>query len=132
MAKRDASAPFSTTRTQLLSVVRSTAALLIGLALLAGFLRGLETLIDVVLGSAIVLLPTLWVAFSLTSGRFALHPALLGLARYTLAGIGFAALFSLRPNSEPLLVLAGSMAALLLPSVLLVWRQKQTDTAGER
>ena len=113
-------------------MVRSTAALLIGLALLAGFLRGLETLIDVVLGSAIVLLPTLWVAFSLTSGRFALHPALLGLARYTLAGIGFAALFSLRPNSEPLLVLAGSMAALLLPSVLLVWRQKQTDTAGER
>ena len=132
MAKWNASAPFSTTRTHLLSAVRSTAALLIGLALLAGFLRGLETLIDVVLGGAIVLLPTLWVAFSLTSGRSALHPALLGLGRYTLAGVGFAALFSLRPNSEPLPVLAGSMAALLLPSVLLVWRQKQTNTAGER
>lgn len=76
------------------------------------------------LGGTIVLLPTLWVAVSLTSGRSAVNPALMGLARYTLAGIGFAALFSLRPNSDPLPVLAGSLAALVLPSVFLMWRQR--------
>ena len=124
MAKWNASAPFSTTRTQLLSAVGSTATLVIGLALLVGFLQGLEASIDIVLGGTIVLLPTLWVAVSLTSGRSAVNPALMGLARYTLAGIGFAALFSLRPSSDPLPVLAGSLAALVLPSVFLMWRQR--------
>ena len=124
MAKWNASAPFSTTRTQLLSAVGSTATLVIGLALLVGFLQGLEASIDIVLGGTIVLMPTLWVAVSLTSGRSAVNPALMGLARYTLAGIGFAALFSLRPNSDPLPVLVGSLAALVLPSVFLMWRQR--------
>ena len=77
--------------------------------------------------SAVVLLPTLWVAVSVTSGHSAVNPALMGLARYTLAGLGFAALFALRPTSEPLPVLAGSMASLVLPSVLLLWRQRQAS-----
>ena len=102
----------------------STAALVLGLALLAGFLRGPQTFFDIVLGGAVVLLPTLWVAVSVTSGRSVVSPALVGLARYTLAGIGFAALFALRPNSEPLPVLVGSMASLVLPSALLMWRQR--------
>ena len=102
----------------------STAALVIGLALLVGFLQGLEASIDIVLGGTIVLLPTFWVAVSLTSGRSVVNPALMGLARYTLAGMGFAALFSLRPDSDPLAVLAGSLAALVLPSVVLMWRQR--------
>ena len=124
MAKLNASAPFATTRTHLLSAVTSTAALVLGLALLAGFLRGLQTFFDIVLGGAVVLLPTLWVAVSVTSGRSAVSPALMGLARYTLAGIGFAALFALRPSSEPFPVLVGSMASLVLPSALLMWRQR--------
>ena len=124
MAKLNASAPFATTRTHLLSAVTSTAALVLGLALLAGLLRGLHTFFDIVLGSAVVLLPTLWVAVSVTSGRSAVSPTLMGLARYTLAGIGFAALFALRPSSELLPVLVGSMASLVLPSALLMWRQR--------
>lgn len=107
-----------------MSAVTSTAALVLGLALLAGFLRGLQTFLDIVLGGAVVLLPTLWVAVSVTSGRSAVSPVLMGLARYTLAGIGFAALFALRPSSEPLPVLVGSMASLVLPSALLMWRQR--------
>ena len=76
------------------------------------------------LGGAVVLLPTIWVAMSLTSGRSIFGPVWLGLARYTLAGVGFAALFAVRPSSQPLAVLAGSGAALVLPSVLLFWRQR--------
>ena len=124
MAKLNASAPFATTRTHLLSAVTSTVALVLGLALLAGFLWGQQTFFDIVLGGAVVLLPTLWVAVSVTSGRSAVSPALMGLARYTLAGIGFAALFALRPNSESLPVLAGSMASLVLPSAVLKWRRR--------
>ena len=127
MAKLNTYAPFATTRTHLLSAVTSTTALVLGLALLAGFLRGLQTFFDIVLGSAVVLLPTLWVAVSVTSGHSAVNPALMGFARYTLAGLGFAALFALRPTSEPLPVLAGSMASLVLPSVLLLWRQMQAS-----
>ena len=77
-----------------------TTALVLGLALLAGLLLGLQTFFDIVLGSAVVLLPSLWVAVSVTSGHSAVSPALMGLARYTLAGLGFAALFALRPSSS--------------------------------
>ena len=97
---------------------------LTSLAFGVGFFRGLDTSLDMLLGGAVVLLPTLWVAISLTSGRSIFGPVWLGLARYTLAGIGFAALFAVRPNSHPLAVLVGSGAALVLPSVVLFWRQR--------
>ncbi|GIR70081.1 MAG: hypothetical protein CM15mP74_13320 [Halieaceae bacterium] len=77
---------------------------LAGLAFGVGFLRGLDTSLDMLLGGAVVLLPTLWVAMNLTSGRSIFGPVWLGLARYTLAGVGFAALFAVRPNSQPLAV----------------------------
>ena len=100
---------------------------LAGLALGVGFLRGLDTSLDMLLGGAVVLLPTLWVAISLTSGHSIYGPVWLGLARYTLAGVGFAALFAVRPSSQALAVLAGSGAALVLPSVLLFWRQRSSE-----
>ena len=37
-------------------------------------------------------------------GALYFGPVWLGLARYTLAGVGFAALFAVRPNSQPLAV----------------------------
>ena len=101
---------------------------LAALAFGVGLFRGLNTSLDMLLGGAVVLLPTLWVAMNLTSGRSIFGPVWLGLARYTLAGVGFAVLFAVRPNSQPLVVLAGSGAALVLPSVLLFWRQR----GGER
>ena len=60
-----------------------------------------------------------WMALSLTSERSAFSPVWLGAARYGLATMGFAVLFALRPDSEPLAVLAGSAIALLLPSALI-------------
>ena len=101
---------------------------LAALAFGVGLFRGLNTSLDMLFGGAVVLLPTLWVAMNLTSGRSIFGPAWLGLARCTLAGVGFAVLCAVRPNSQPLVVLAGSGAALVLPSVLLFWRQR----GGER
>ena len=101
---------------------------LAALAFGVGLFRGLNTSLDMLFGGAVVLLPTLWVAMNLTSGRSIFGPVWLGLARYTLTGVGFAALFAARPNSQPLAVLAGSVAALVLPSVLLIWRQRSGET----
>ena len=128
MARFDASVPFAATRTHLLSVVAWSVVWLAAVAFGVGLFRGLNTSLDMLFGGAVVLLPTLWVAMNLTSGRSIFGPVWLGLARYTLAGVGFAALFAVRPNSQPLAVLAGSGAALVLPSVLLFWRQR----SGER
>ena len=128
MARFDASVPFAATRTHLLSAVAWSVVWLAALAFGVGLFRGLNTSLDMLFGGAVVLLPTLWVAMNLTSGRSIFGPVWWGLARYTLAGVGFAALFAVRPNSQPLAVLAGSGAALVLPSVLLFWRQR----SGER
>ena len=128
MARFDASVPFAATRTHLLSAVAWSVVWLAALAFGVGLFRGLNTSLDMLFGGAVVLLPTLWVAMNLTSGGSIFGPVWLGLARYTLAGVGFAALFAVRPNSQPLVVLAGSGAALALPSVLLFWRQR----SGER
>ena len=109
MARLNASVPFAATRTHLLSAVVWSAVWLAGLTLGVGFLRGLDTSLDMLLGGAVVLLPTVWVAMSLTSGHSIFGPVWLGLARYTLAGVGFAALFAVRPSSQPLAVLAARL-----------------------
>ena len=62
---------------------------LAALAFGVGLFRGLNTSLDMLFGGAVVLLPTLWVAMNLTSGRSIFGPVWLGLARYTLAGVGF-------------------------------------------
>ena len=127
MARFDASAPFAATRTHLLSAVAWSVVWLAALAFGVGLFRGLNTSLDMLLGGAVVLLPTVWVAMNLTSGRSIFGPVWLGLARYTLAGVGFAALFAVRPSSQPLAVLAGSGVALVLPPVLLFWRQRSGE-----
>lgn len=78
------------------------------------------------LGALIVLLPSVWVALSLTSGSRVISPAWMGLARFGLAAVGFAALFAVRPDSGPMTVLAGSALALVLPPV---WLHRR-DRAG--
>ena len=100
LARLNASVPFAATRTHLLSAVVWSVVWLAGLALGVGFSRGLDTSLDMLLGGAVVLLPTLWVAMSLTSGHSIFGPVWLGLARYTLAGVGFAALFAVRPTAS--------------------------------
>ena len=128
MARHVASAPFAATRKRLLSAVVTTAIFLVGVALVAGVFRGFNTSLDMLLGAAVVLLPSAWVVTSLTSGRSMISPIWLGLARYSLAAAGFAMLFVLRPGSEPLSVLAGSALALVLPPAVVVWHQRRHNT----
>ena len=96
-------------------------------ALITGIFRGFITSLDMLLGAAIVLLPSVWVAMSLTSGRSLISPVWMGFVRYTLAGIGFAALFALRPASEPLPVMAGSVIGVIGPPLILAWQQRQRE-----
>jgi hypothetical protein len=110
-----------------LSAIVVTAVFLGCAALITGIFRGFITSLDMLLGAAIVLLPSVWVAMSLTSGRALISPVWMGFVRYTLAGLGFAALFALRPASEPLPVMAGSVIGVVGPPLILAWRQRQRE-----
>ena len=127
MARHVASAPFATTRKRLMSAVVTTAMLLTGVAVVAGVFRDFQMSLDMLMGAAVILVPSVWVAVSLTSGRSVISPIWMGLARYSLATVGFAMLFALRPQSSLVAVLAGSALALLLPPLMLVWHQRRLD-----
>lgn len=119
LAKHVVPGPFATTRKQLLNAVTTTMIFVCVVAAVVGSIRGVHTALDMLLGAAIVLLPSGWVALSLTAERSAFSPVWLGLARYGLASLGFAVLFAMRPGSDPLAVLAGSVMGLLLPTALI-------------
>ena len=94
--------------------------------MVAGVFRGFSMSLDMLMGAA-VLLPSVWVAVSLTSGRSVISPIWLGLARYSLATVGFAMLFRAAARSEPRSVLAGSAIGLFLPPLMVVWQQRRLD-----
>ena len=102
----------------------AAAAVIAAVAVLAGVLRGFDGGLDLVLCAVVVLVPSFWVALSLTTRRSASGAVWLGLVRYTAAAIGFALLFALRPSSSPGMVLLGSMLALLIPPIVLAWQQR--------
>jgi hypothetical protein len=119
LAKHAVSGPFATTRKQLLKAVTITMVCVCVLAGGIGVKAGVHIFLDMVLGAIVVLAPSGWMVLSLTSERSAVSPVWLGVARYGLAAVGFAALFAIRPTSDPLAVLAGSAVALFLPSALI-------------
>ena len=102
----------------------AAAAVIAAVAVLAGVLRGFDGGLDLLLGSLVVLVPSCWVALSLTARRSAGSAVWMGLARYTAAAVGFALLFALRPSSSPGMVLLGSILALLIPPIALARRQR--------
>lgn len=102
----------------------AAAVIIAAAAVFAGVVRGFDGGLDLVLGALVVLVPAFWVALSLTARRSAGGAVLMGLARYTAAVVGFALLFALRPSSSPGMVLLGSILALLLPPIVLVWQQR--------
>jgi hypothetical protein len=93
--------------------------------MLAGVIAGFDGGLDLLLGALVVLIPSVWVALSLTAHRPAGGAVWVGLARYTLAAVGFALLFALRPRSAPAMVLLGSIMALLIPPIVLMWQQRR-------
>lgn len=118
MAEHAFSGPFATTRKRLLKAVFATTLIICVAAAVAGAIYGVHISLDMLLGAVVVLLPTGWVALALTSARSKLSPIWLGLARYSLAALGFATLFAMRPGSHPLAVLAGSAMGVFLPTAL--------------
>ena len=102
----------------------AAAAVIAAVAVLAGVLRGFDGGLDLVLGAVVVLVPSFWVALSLTTRRSASGAVWLGLVRYTATAIGFALLFALRPSSSAEMVLLGSILALLIPPIVLAWQQR--------
>ena len=110
-----------------MSAVAATAMFLAGVAMVAGVFQGFHTSLDMLMGAAVILVPSVWVAASLTSRRSVISPIWVGLARYSMAAVGFAMVFALRPESGPVAVLAGSALALLLPPFMLVWHQRRLD-----
>jgi len=119
LAKHAVSGPFATTRKQLLKAVTITMVCVCVLAGGIGVKAGVHIFLDMVLGAIVVLAPSGWMVLSLTSERSAVSPVWLGVARYGLAAVGFAALFAIMPTSDPLAVLVGSAVALFLPSALI-------------
>ena len=108
----------------MLYVTRAAAVIIAAAAILAGVLKGFDGGLDLVLGSLVVLVPSCWVALSLTARRSAGGAVWMGLARYTAAAVGFALLFALRPSSSPEMVLLGSILALLISPIVLAWQQR--------
>jgi len=100
-------------------------------AAVAGAIYGVHISLDMLLGAVVVLLPTGWVVLSLTSARSTFSPIWLGLARYSLAALGFATLFAMRPGSYPLAVLAGSAMGLFLPTALAAKRKWSGQHGGQ-
>jgi hypothetical protein len=119
LAKHAVSGPFATTRKRLLKAVMTTMVCVCVVAGGIGVKAGAHVSLDMVLGAIVVLAPSGWMVLSLTSERSTVSPVWLGVARYGLATVGFAALFAIRPTSDPLAVLAGSAMALFLPSALI-------------
>ena len=124
MARFAASGPFKGLRKRLLHATGVAAVIIAAAAVFAGVMRGFDGGLDLVFGALVVLVPSFWVALSLTAGRSAGGAVWMGLARYTAAAIGFALLFALRPSSSPEMVLLGSILALLITPIALAWQQR--------
>ena len=108
----------------MLHATKVAAVIISAAAVFAGVMESFDGGLDLVLGAVVVLVPSFWVALSLTTRRSASGAVWLGLVRYTAAAIGFALLFALRPSSSPGMVLLGSILALLIPPIVLAWQQR--------
>ena len=111
----------------MLHATKVAAVIISAAAVFAGVMESFDGGLDLVLGAVVVLVPSFWVALSLTARGPRGGAVWTGLARYVGAAVGFALLFALRPSSSPGMVLLGSMLALLIPPVILAGRQRPSE-----
>lgn len=109
---------FTHLRFQLLRSLLWVTVGLLAISLIAGFRTGVSGGVEVLVGGLIVLTPNLWLALKISSGRGASNSALMGLAKYSLTGAGFAGWFALNPDSNGGLVLIGAICVLIATPVL--------------
>jgi hypothetical protein len=88
LAKHAVSGPFATTRKRLLKAVLMTMMFVSVAAGVAGAIHGVRISLDMVLGAVVVLLPSGWVAVSLTSERSVLSPIWLRVGALQFGNIG--------------------------------------------
>ena len=76
-----ASGPFEGTRKRLLHATKVAAVIISAAAVFAGVMESFDGGLDLVLGAVVVLVPSFWVALSLTTRRSASGAVWLGLVR---------------------------------------------------
>ena len=99
------------------SAVLASAVLAVCVAGTVGLFWGFTLAVDFLVGAAVVTLPNMWVVAKGFFGRPLGTMIALGLTKYALAGLGFAVWFAVAPDSNALLVLAGSATVLLITPI---------------
>ncbi|MBT6264615.1 MAG: hypothetical protein HOI91_07810, partial [Halieaceae bacterium] len=105
--------PMGTLRKELqVAVVCSTLCLLVCAAAF-GFIVGWEAAKAVLLGGAVILVPSVWIAKHVASVRGAQYATVVALVKLPLCGLGFALLFVLKPEIHAFAVFTGAATVLL-------------------
>jgi len=105
-----------------------TVALLVGVVTSVAF--GVSAAMAWMAGVLIVLLPDIWLAQQLTSGKHPI-PIVLGLSKYVLSGAGFAVLFALKPETPVLWVMLGAVTTMVgIPVAVTVFEKNTLKKQG--
>lgn len=105
-----------------------TVALLVGVVTSVAF--GVSAAMAWIAGVLVVVLPDIWLAQQLTSGKHPI-PVVLGLSKYVLSGAGFAVLFALRPETPVLWVMLGAVTTIVsIPVAVTVFEKGTTENQG--
>lgn len=105
-----------------------TVALLVGAAISAAF--GVSAATAWMAGVLVVVLPDIWLAQQLTSGKHTI-PVVLGLSKYVLSGAGFAVLFALKPETPVLWVMLGAITTMVgIPVAVTVFEKNTLKKQG--
>ena len=104
--------PFGAVKRRAVTALLISAAITLVLAGMTAIMVDLGAALDLFFGGLVVILPQWWLAHQLGSRRWAAKPALLAAAKYSLTGVGFAALFALKQEVNGLAVITGAVMAI--------------------
>lgn len=112
MTRRSVADPFGAVKRRAVTALLISAAITLVLAGMTAITVDLGAALDLFFGGLVVILPQWWLAHQLGSRRWAAKPALLAVAKYSLTGVGFAALFALKQEVNGLAVITGAVMAI--------------------
>lgn len=112
MTRRFVADPFGAVKRRAVTALLISAAITLVLAGMTAITVDLGAALDLFFGGLVVILPQWWLAHQLGSRRWAAKPALLAVAKYSLTGVGFAALFALKQEVNGLAVITGAVMAI--------------------
>jgi len=112
VTRRFVADPFGAVKRRAVTALLISAAITLVLAGMTAITVDLGAALDLFFGGLVVILPQWWLAHQLGSRRWAAKPALLAVAKYSLTGVGFAALFALKQEVNGLAVITGAVMAI--------------------